>query len=94
MIEDVRLAADDIISTKENVTKTTQLLAALPDKENKHKIAIYDIADKTGQYSEIGSNIASQGATEMLITALVRLRQFEVLDRVNFNSFMTEQSLV
>ena len=94
MIEDVRLAADNIISTEENVTTATQLLASLPDKEDKHKIAIYEIADKTGQYSEIGSNIVSQGAAEMLITALVRSRQFEVLDRVNFSSFMTEQSLV
>ncbi len=93
-IEDVRLSADDIISTEENVTSATQLLAALPDKDNKDKIAIYEIADKTGQYSEIGSNIVSQGATEMLITALVRSRQFEVLDRVNFSTFMTEQSLV
>ena len=94
LIEEVRLSADKIISTEENVTTATQLLAALPDKEDKYKIAIYDIADKTGQYSEIGSNIVSQGATEMLVTALVRSRQFEVLDRVNFNSFMTEQSLV
>ncbi len=94
LIEDVRISADEIISTEENVTTATQLLAALPDKDNKHKIAIYDIADKTGQYSEIGSNIVSQGATEMLITALVRSRQFEVLDRVNFSAFMTEQSLV
>ena len=94
LIEDVRISADNIISTEENVTTATQLLAALPDIEEKHKIAIYDIADKTGQYSEIGSNIVSQGATEMLITALVRSRQFEVLDRVNFSTFMTEQSLV
>lgn len=94
LIEDVRLNVDQIISTEENVTTATQLLASLPDKEDKHKIAIYDIADKTGQYSEIGSNIVSQGATEMLITALVRSRQFEVLDRVNFSAFMTEQSLV
>jgi curli biogenesis system outer membrane secretion channel CsgG len=94
LIEDVRLSAAKIISTEENVTTATQLLAALPDKDNKHKIAIYDIADKTGQYSEIGSNVVSQGATEMLITALVRSRQFEVLDRVNFTTFMTEQSLV
>ncbi|MFW6295529.1 MAG: CsgG/HfaB family protein [Halanaerobium sp.] len=94
LIEDVRLSADELISSEENVTTATQLLATLPDKEDKHKIAIYEIADKTGQYSEIGSNIVSQGATEMLVTALVRSRQFEVLDRVNFNSFMTEQSLV
>ena len=94
LIESVQLSAAKIISTEENVTTATQLLASLPDKENKHKVAIYEIADKTGQYSEIGSNIVSQGATEMLITALVRSRQFEVLDRVNFTTFMTEQSLV
>jgi curli biogenesis system outer membrane secretion channel CsgG len=94
LIEEVRLSADEIISTEDNVTTATQLLASLPKKEDKHRIAIYQIADKTGQYSEIGSNIVSQGATEMLITALVRSRQFEVLDRVDFSSFMTEQSLV
>ena len=94
IMEDILLSADQIISTKENVTTATQLLAALPDREDKAKIAIYNIQDKTGQYSEIGSNIVSQGATEMLITALLRSRQFEVLDRVNFSNFMTEQSLV
>ena len=94
LIEEVKISADEIISTEENVTTATQLLAALPEKEDKYKIAIYEIADKTGQYTEVGSNIVSQGATEMLITALVRSRQFEVLDRLDFNSFMTEQSLV
>jgi curli biogenesis system outer membrane secretion channel CsgG len=94
LIEEVRLSADQIISTEENVTTATQLLAALPEKEEKHKIAIYEIADKTGQYSEIGSNIVSQGATEMLVTALIRSRQYEVLDRLSFSNFMTEQSLV
>lgn len=94
IIEEVWLSADEIISTEENVTTATQLLAALPEKEEKHKIAIYEIADKTGQYTEIGSNIVSQGATEMLVTALIRSRQFEVLDRLNFGNFMTEQTLV
>lgn len=87
-------SADQIMTSKENVTTATQLLASLPEVEEKHQVAIYDIKDKTGQYSEIGSYVVTQGATEMLITALIRSRQFEVLDRINFNNFMTEQNLV
>jgi len=94
VIEEVRISADQIITSQENVTTATQLLAALPEREDKHQVAIYDIKDKTGQYSEIGSMVVSQGATEMLITALIRSRQFKVLDRVNLSNFMTEQSLV
>ena len=94
LIEEVNLSSDQILSSKENVTTATQLLAALPEIENKHKIAVYKIKDKTGQYSETGSPIVSQGATEMLITALMRSRQFNVLDRADFNDFMTEQNLV
>lgn len=94
IIEEVNLSASEILSAKENVTTATQLLAALPENENKHKVAVYGIQDKTGQYSEIGSPIVSQGATEMLITALMRSRQFKVLDRADFNNFMTEQNLV
>ncbi len=94
LIEEVSLSADEIMTSQENVTTATQLLAALPDIENRHSVAVYEVADKTGQYSEIGSNIVSQGATEMLITALMRSRQFEILDRINFSSFMNEQYLV
>ncbi|MGP3779483.1 CsgG/HfaB family protein [Halanaerobium saccharolyticum] len=94
VIEEVRISADQIITSQENVTTATQLLASLPEREDKHQVAIYDIKDKTGQYSEIGSMVVSQGATEMLITALIRSRQFKVLDRVNLSNFMTEQSLV
>ncbi|RCW52329.1 MULTISPECIES: CsgG/HfaB family protein [Halanaerobium] len=93
-INEIRASADQIITSQENVTTATQLLAALPEREEKYQIAIYDIKDKTGQYSEIGSMVVSQGATEMLITALVRSRQFKVLDRVNISNFMTEQTLV
>jgi len=94
LINEVTLSADRILSSKENVTTATQLLASLPEIEKKFKIAIYDIQDKTGQYSESGSPVVSQGATEMLITALMRSRQYKVLDRADFNNFMTEQNLV
>lgn len=94
IIEEVIQSDDQIMTSKENITTATQLLAALPEREEKYKVAIYDIQDKTGQYSEIGSKIVTQGATEMLITALIRSRQFEILDRVNLNNFMTEQNLV
>lgn len=94
VIEKVRTSADQILTASENVTTATQLLASLPERENKYKVAIYKIQDKTGQYSENGSPVVSQGATEMLITALMRSRQFKVLDRANFSNFMTEQNLV
>ncbi|MGM0602018.1 MAG: CsgG/HfaB family protein [Bacillota bacterium] len=94
VIEEVRLSSDQILSAAENVTTATQLLASLPERENKQQLAIYGIQDKTGQYSENGSPVVSQGATEMLITALMRSRQFKVLDRADFNDFMTEQNLV
>lgn len=94
LMEEVAQSSNEILTAEENVTTATQLLASLPDIKNKHKIAIYEIEDKTGQYNENGSPIVSQGATEMLITALIRSRQFEVLDRADFSNFMTEQNLV
>lgn len=94
LMEEAVQTSDKILTAEENVTTATQLLVSLPDIKNKHKIAIYEIEDKTGQYNENGSPIVSQGATEMLITALIRSRQFEVLDRADFSNFMTEQNLV
>lgn len=94
LVEEVAQSSDKILTAEENVTTATQLLVSLPDIKNKHKIAIYEIEDKTGQYNENGSPIVSQGATEMLITALIRSRQFDVLDRADFSNFMTEQNLV
>ncbi|WP_239551227.1 CsgG/HfaB family protein [Halanaerobacter jeridensis] len=86
-------SADEILSSKPNVTKVTQLLAALPEPESKAKIAVYNIVDKTGQVKDIGSSVVTQGATDMMITALQRSRQFIILDRVNFVNLMNEQNL-
>lgn len=85
--------ADEIKSSEKNVTKATQLLAALPEPENKPAIAVYNIADKTGQRKQTGSAVVTQGATDMLITALVRSRQFKVLDRSNLGNFINELQL-
>lgn len=85
--------AESIISSQPNVTVATQLLAALPEPKEKIKIAIYDLTDKTGQLQNPGSNVVSQGAVDMMATALMRSRQFIVLDRVNFSNFMNEQAL-
>ncbi len=86
-------SADDILSADPNVTTATQLLAALPEPEERTKIAVYNIADKTGQYDDTGSPVITQGATDMMATALIRSRQFIVLDRINFSDFMNEQNL-
>jgi len=85
--------ADEILTAEANATTATQLLAALPEVEQKKKIAVYNIADKTGQIKDSGATLVTQGATDMMITALKRSRQFRVLDRVNFNDFMNEQNL-
>lgn len=87
--------ANKIKSSEANVTVATQLLAALtePDHDDKPSIAIYNIADRTGQRQESGSSVVSQGATDMLITALARSRQFKVIDRTNLGNFMNEQQL-
>ncbi|MFN2362954.1 MAG: CsgG/HfaB family protein [Halarsenatibacteraceae bacterium] len=85
--------ADQIKSSEKNVTTATQLLAALPEPDEKKSIAVYNIADRTGQREETGSSVVTQGATDMLITALARSRQFNVLDRTSLGNFMNEQQL-
>ena len=87
--------SDEIKSSEANVTVATQLLAALdePADADKPSIAIYNIADRTGQRQETGSSVVTQGATDMLITALARSRQFKVLDRTSLGDFMNEQQL-
>ena len=82
-----------IIASSPNVTAATQLLASLPEREDKPAVAVYSIDDRTGQYKESGSAVVTQGATDMMITALKRSRQFKVLDRMNFGDFMNEQNL-
>ena len=93
LLQKIIESADEILSSEPNVTTVTQLLAALPEPENKAKIAIYSIVDKTGQIKDIGSSVVTQGATDMMITALQRSRQFIILDRVNFVDLMNEQNL-
>ena len=92
-IEEVLASSSTILSSSENITTATQLLAALPEPDNKFKLAVYSVEDKTGQYQTGGSRVVTQGATEMLITALQRSRQFKILDRVRFGDFMNEQNL-
>lgn len=87
----------EVISSQQNVTTATQLLVLLPEAKEKVSVAVYDIMDKTGQYKEnehiSNSRAVTQGATEMLITALMRSHQFTVLDRVYFENVLNEQNL-
>lgn len=85
--------SEQIKSAELNVTTSTQLLAALSEPEEKSAIAVFKIRDKTGERKATGASVVSQGATDMLITALVRSRHFEVLDRVVNNNIMQEQDL-
>lgn len=96
-MEEVLNEPERVLTSVENVTTATQLLAALPDPEARIPVAIYRLTDKTGQNKADGgaqSTVVTQGATEMLITALHRSRQFAVLDRINFQDIMNEQNLV
>lgn len=94
VMQDILVNRDQILSAKKNITVATQLLAALPERDNRIPIAIYDIADKTGKRDLNGSPILTQGATDMMITALYRSQQFKILDRSILGNFMNEQNLV
>lgn len=88
---------EKILMSVSNVTTASQLLAALPEPRERIPIAVYSITDSTGQYKNndgASSTVVTQGATEMLITALQRSQQFAILDRVRFGDLMNEQNLV
>lgn len=85
--------AEEIKSAEANVTTATQLLMALEEPEKKKKIAVYSINDKTGKRDETGSRVLTQGAVDMMITALKRSRQFKIIDRTALGNFMNEQQL-
>lgn len=93
IMDEIRSRSDEIMSSTPNVTVATQLLASLPEREDKPAIAVYNIADRTGQVREMGAAVVTQGATDMMITALKRSRQFKVISRAGFNNFMNEQNL-
>jgi curli production assembly/transport component CsgG len=97
-MQEVLETPEEILLSEANVTTATQLLAALPEPEKRIPIAIYNISDSTGQFkgdrTGVSSTVVTQGATEMLVTALQRSRQFTVLDRVRFGDFINEQNLV
>ncbi len=96
-MEAVLAAPETVLVAVDNVTTASQLLAALPEPQERIPIAIYAITDSTGQFKADGgasSTVVTQGSTEMLITALQRSRQFAILDRVRFGDLMNEQNLV
>ncbi len=87
----------EIVMSEINTTPASELLTSLSEPEEKIALAIYNIQDKTGQYKDDkhlrNSRIVTQGATEMLVTALMRSKQFKVLDRVHFQNLLNEQNL-
>ncbi len=93
LVEEILSSSGEILTSTANVTPATQLLAALPEPAEKPKVAVYSITDKTGQLKDVNCSVVTQGATDMMITALQRSRQFIVLDRVNFSNFINEQNL-
>ena len=83
-------------------TPTERSLQALPPPTQPVVVAVYDIADKTGQhkpndeFSEF-SRAVTQGATEMVLEALQeagRGQWFVVLDRKGLNNVLRERQLI
>lgn len=62
LMEEILADYQSILSSTPNVTPATQLLAALPEREDKPAVAVYSIADRTGQIKEEGSAVVTQGA--------------------------------
>ncbi len=92
------VASPEFASPVINLTEVTEKLLSLSVPEKRIPVAVYGLWDKTGQLKDDQlaarkSTAVSQGASEMLITALGRSRQFRILDRVNFKDLMTEQDL-
>jgi len=94
-----KVAAPPVINSPAmNTTEVTEKLMSLPVPEERIPVAVYGLWDKTGQYKDDQlanrkSTVVSQGASEMLITALDRSHQFIILDRVSFKNLLTEQDL-
>lgn len=83
-------------------TTTERTLQALPPPAQPVVVAIYDVADKTGQhkpnddFSEF-SRAVTQGATEMLMETLQeagRGQWFVILDRKGLNNVLRERQLI
>ncbi len=91
--EEILDSSEKILSSEFNVTPSTQLLASLPQPEEKPTITVYEIKDKTGQIKDHRSHVFTQGATEMKVTALLRTGQFKVVDRINFDNLDIELQL-
>lgn len=87
----------EIVMSEINTTPASELLTSLVEPKEKIAVAVYNIQDKTGQYKDDehlrNSSIVTQGATEMLVTALMKSRQFKVLDRIHFQNLLNEQNL-
>ena len=63
-MEAVLASPEDVLMSVSNVTTASQLLAALPDRDERIPIAIYAITDSTGQYKADGgasSTVVTQG---------------------------------
>ncbi len=92
--EDMEVTAGEDLFSDSNVTTATQLLVSLPPREDKPQVAVDGVKDRTGQVDpETGSSVVSQGAEEMLITALKRSGQYKVLERTAFDALDIEQQL-
>ncbi len=91
--DEILADSDQILSADPNVNTSTQLLASLDEPEDKPAVAVFEIDDETGEFTEDGSSLVSQGAGDMLVTALKRSRQFKVLERISDEHLMNEHDL-
>ncbi|OGQ96957.1 MAG: hypothetical protein A2521_11880 [Deltaproteobacteria bacterium RIFOXYD12_FULL_57_12] len=78
---------------------TSRDLLALPKPKGKIPVAVYSFRDQTGQYkdhptSSTFSTAVTQGATAILVEALLRSGWFVPLERENLNDLLTERKII
>ncbi|MBI3358016.1 MAG: CsgG/HfaB family protein [Nitrospirae bacterium] len=82
-----------------NETPLTHLLRSVPPPARKIAVVVYRFRDMTGQYAtktnfSTGSTAVTQGATSMLITALLETGWFLPVERENLADLLTEQRII
>ncbi len=79
-------------------TRTRDTLASLPPPKGPIAVSVYAVKDQTGQYKPAPSNSFStavmQGATAVLVKALLDSKWFVPLEREGLQNLLTERKII
>ena len=79
------------------VTLSGAALRQLPLPKGKIRVGVYEYRDRTGQYKPTPSNgystVVTQGASAILLKALIDSRWFDPLERERLNDLLTERKI-